>query len=111
MKRISTLSIICLGLGLHAGTAEAGPCTSQIEQLEISLRQAGGLVAAAPSGPESIGAKLHHQPTPDSVARARQAAQSRVDDILAQAKQLDAKGEADECRRAVANAKLLLTAR
>jgi hypothetical protein len=67
------------------------------------------LAAAAAGGvslPESVGAKLHRQPTPDSVARAEQMAGDRADSerisaLLAQARKADELGDRMTCEQAL----------
>jgi hypothetical protein len=49
------------------------------------------------SAPESAGALLHRQPTPESVARAETEAEKNIDAILALARKLDAEGKDSEC--------------
>jgi len=63
---------------------------------------------AKPALPQSIDAQLHHQPTPDSVRRGEENAQSRFAAILARAKILNADGKTSECFRSVAEAKRVL---
>ena len=58
-------------LGLAATPAFAGQCTAEIEiaQTNYDLRLKEG-AAVGPSAPESTDAKLHHQPTQQSVGEA-----------------------------------------
>lgn len=91
--------------------AQAGPCTTQILQVEQQIRQAqaasppGG--AGEPSAPQSVGAQLHHQPTPGSVQRAEHEANADGDAALARARKADAAGDASACAKALAEAKAL----
>src|ERR1700739_2471571 len=54
--------------------AAAGPCTAQISQAEqqiAELQSAPPLSGARePNAPQSLGAQLHHQPTPGSITEA-----------------------------------------
>jgi len=86
-------------------TAQAGPCTTQIAQVEGKIRSRPVGPAAGPSGPQSIGAQLHHQPTPGSVENAE--AKARADALLAldRARAADAAGDATGCARALRDAK------
>jgi hypothetical protein len=63
---------------------------------------------AAPTAPQSVGAQLGHQPTPESVRRAEAASTSGVNDILNRAKALDADRKTKECMDLVATARLRL---
>lgn len=90
--------------------AAAGPCTTEISQVEAQIRrdqavEPGG--AGAPSAPQSVAAQLHHQPTAQSVETALN--QANMDGIAAldRAKEADAKGNARECANALAEAKQL----
>jgi hypothetical protein len=54
-----------------------------------------------------VGAQLHRQPTPGSVAQAERVANTDADDALARAKKADAEGNAAECDAAVRRAQEL----
>lgn len=91
--------------------AQAGPCTAQIAQLE---QQIAGLQASpppsgegAPTAPQSLGAQLHHQPTPNAVQSAQQAANADGEAALARARKADDAGDAAGCTAALAEAKRL----
>ena len=98
-------------LMLIAGSAACygGPCTTQIAQVEQQIRKAqatsppGG--AGAPSAPQSIGAQLHHQPTPSTVQSAEQKASADAEAALNRARNADAAGDASACARALTEAK------
>ena len=98
----------CIG-GVAA--AQAGPCTAQIAQVEQQIRLAqassppGG--AGEPSAPQSVGAQLHHQPTPGSVQSAESRARANADAALDRARKADAEGDASACRKALEQAKEL----
>jgi hypothetical protein len=96
----------CLGIA----SAYAGPCTQQVDQFEVSVRQSSKTFDAGPSGTETTGAKLHHQPTPESVQRATQTANAKFAETLARAKDLDAEGKGAECMHLLNNAKLMFNA-
>lgn len=89
--------------------ASAGPCGEEVAAFRqtLPLNQKGA-PAAVGTAPQTVGAQLGHQPTPETVERARQDAQSEVATVLAQAETLDAAGKQDECRDALARAKLLV---
>ena len=54
-----------------------------------------------PSAPESAGALLHRQPTPETVARAETEAEEKTDAALALARKLNAEGKDSECLSAL----------
>lgn len=96
---------------LLASTAicHAGPCTAQIAQVE---RQAAQLQADAspsgagePSAPQSLGAQLHHQPTPGSIESAEKKASGDAAAALEQARKADAVGDAVGCTKALDQAR------
>jgi len=87
----------------------AGPCTVEIAQVEQKIRQAqataqpGG--AGEPSAPQSIGAQLHHQPTPGSVQTAERKAKADAEAALDRARAADANGNAAACAKALRDAR------
>jgi hypothetical protein len=107
--RPSALALIaCAALGLGVASAHASPCGDEIAQLEKANRQAEGNPAIGPSAPQSVGAQLGYQPTPDSVKQAEAASESSFTATLNRAKAYDAQGKAAECMQAVGDAKLKL---
>jgi hypothetical protein len=89
-------------------TAAAGPCTVQIAQIARYVRQhAAPGPASGPTAPQSIGAQLHHQPTPGSVEGAESKARADGAAALARARAADAAGDARACMRALDEAKLI----
>jgi hypothetical protein len=107
MKPLAVAVVLCAGLALNAESAHAGACADQIAKLESTLQRSEVHGDARLTAPQSIDAKLHHQPTPASVEQARQAAQSSTYKLLAQARDLDAKGEQSACLRIVADVRSL----
>ena len=107
----ATPALLLLAPWGSCDTAQAGPCTAQIAQVEQQIRQAqakgqpGG--AGAPSAPQSVGAQLHHQPTPGTVAGAEDKARDAATAALANARAADAAGDAAACARALGDAKEL----
>jgi hypothetical protein len=77
--------------------APPGACDAAIARLEKALNEA--LVRGRPltTARESIGAMLHHQPTRDSVAKARSESARRLEDSLANARELRSEGKRSEC--------------
>jgi hypothetical protein len=96
-----------------AGTsvAQAGPCTSQIAATEHQINQAAAVSppggAGTPSADQAIGAQLHHQPTPGAVENAEHKANALAEAALEQARQADARGDADACIEALREARRL----
>jgi hypothetical protein len=76
--------------------------------VEAAANRSPGNPAAGPTAPQSIGAQLGRQPTPETVQRAEEGAQSRFAAILARAKALDTEGKTTKCTQAVTEAKLML---
>jgi hypothetical protein len=108
-SRIAALAAVAFVGGGVA--AQAGPCTSQIAQVERQINRAlatappGG--AGEPSAPQSVDAQLHHQPTPNSVQHAEHSANADGEAALARARRADAEGNAGGCAKALEEAKLL----
>ena len=85
------------------GSAAAGPCSDEITraQIELDARIAAN-ISSAPAAAESVDAKLHHQPTPASLARAgKQVHDEEAAAALARARTADARGDGAECQKAL----------
>jgi hypothetical protein len=102
--------IIGATLALTTASADAGPCTVDIANFENTVRNSAKNLDAGPTGPQSIGAQLGHQPTPSSVKHAEKRAQTRFKTALARAKTLDAQGKRSECTKALRDAELMFDA-
>jgi hypothetical protein len=107
--RIVTFAALALICGSAAGYA--GPCTTQISDLEQRIRAAQ---AASPPGGagdasarQTVGAQLHHQPTPSSVQGAERTANADGEAALTQARNADAAGDAAACTKALIEAKAI----
>ncbi|MGA8649378.1 MAG: hypothetical protein WB677_01920 [Xanthobacteraceae bacterium] len=111
MNRSRILVLITVGVIGGGMAAQAGPCTTQISQVEQAIRQARAMSrpggAGEPSAPQSVGAQLHHQPTPGSVQSAERVASAEGDAALERARKADAAGEAAACAKALVEAKAL----
>ena len=108
MSRPSPMALVAaIAASLGAAPASAGSCAPEIAQFRQSLQTENGR-AVVGSEPQSIDAQLEHQPTPTSVERAKRNAKAHILALLAQAESLDAQGRADECRKVLARASLLL---
>jgi hypothetical protein len=103
MKASAALAAAVFYLGV--APAHAGPCTIAIAQFERAVRHFAGDPNAGPMARQSIGAQLDRQPTPGSVKRAEERAQTTFASTLARAKRFDAQGNRTGCRRALAAAK------
>lgn len=109
MDRSYIWMLIAAAFACATTTAQAGPCTAQISQFEQQLKRAQA--AASPGGageasaPQSVGAQLHHQPTPGSVERAEVEANTDAVAALDRAHKADAAGDAAECAKALNEAK------
>jgi hypothetical protein len=94
-----------------AAAIQAGPCSSQISQVEAQIRKAQAIAqpggAGEPSAPQSVGAQLHHQPTPGSVQSAEHKANADGEAALDRARQADAAGDVSACNKALSEAKAL----
>ena len=87
--------------------AQAGPCTARIAEIERSIQASAPLPDSGPSAPQSVGAQLHHQPTPGSVEGAEHPARADGLAALERAPSLSAAGDAAACAKAVEEAKLI----
>jgi hypothetical protein len=107
--RISVLTTAALLAG--ASVAQAGPCTRQIAATEQQIKQSAAAAppsgAGTPSADQSIGAQLHHQPTPGAVENAEHRANAQADAALERARKADASGNAHACTEALREARHL----
>jgi hypothetical protein len=103
MKRLALLA--CLALVLGVATSRAGPCTSEILAVEKAVNEPNS--PYGPTARQSIGAQMGRQPTPSSVARAEEQADSGYMAALDRARALDNQGNPD-CAQAVKRLKELV---
>lgn len=107
--RIAFLTAVAVIVG--AAPSKAGPCTAEISQVEQQIRKAqaasrpGG--AGEPTAPQSIGAQLHHQPTPQAVESAESKARADAEAALDRARKADADGNVSACAKALKEARQL----
>jgi hypothetical protein len=94
-------------MGIQA-SAFAGPCSDEIAKLQKVADETQVHRFVGPTESQSVGAQLHHQPTPESIAVAENMASGRVDAVLKRAKTLDDAGKEADCMTSVGEAKLLL---
>lgn len=107
MKRLRTLLLAAAAFAYGATAALAGPCTVQIAEVERYIQRQTPGPASGPTAAQSIGAQLHHQPTPGSVEGAENKARADAAAALDRARQADAQGDAKECTKALDEAKLI----
>src|SRR5262245_30894298 len=103
--QVTAFLIAVAASGLGTTSAHAGPCTSEIAWFEQAVRRSVGNPNAGPMAPQSIGSQLDRQPTPASVKRAQERAQTSFSAAMARAKRLDAQGNRSGCTRALTAAK------
>jgi hypothetical protein len=103
--RETTAPIICAVLCLYTSVAQAGPCSEEIAQFEAAISRSAGNPNAGLTAPQSVGAQLGHQPTPESLKRAQKRLQAKFSAAMVRAKRLDAKGDRPGCSRALSAAK------
>ena len=103
--RGTTALIVSAVLSLNISVVQAGPCSEDIAQFEAAIRQSAGNPNAGLTAPQSVGAQLDRQPTPDSLKQAQERLQSKFSATMARAKRLDAKGDRTGCTRALSAAK------
>jgi hypothetical protein len=108
MKRVIILIGSCGLMMVPVASAGAGTCGDEIAKLEAILRGGSTNPYVGPSQQQSVGAQLHHQPTPGSVRRAEAQADRDVAASLERARDLDAAGKEADCLRAVGETKRLL---
>jgi thioredoxin-like negative regulator of GroEL len=77
--------------------ADAAACSAEIARLEMVLSQAQSDRQVAASAPESVAARLHHQPTPETVGKATAEAEENVEAAFAAARKLESEGKDTEC--------------
>lgn len=89
------------------GPAFSGPCTTQIAALEHEINTTPPGPETGPSAPQTIGAQLHHQPTPGSVEHGEYVASKDGDIALERARKADSRGDAKGCNAALNEARHL----
>jgi hypothetical protein len=106
--RASALAAVMCGIMLAASApAEAGPCTADISRLQAQIKLAASNPVVGPSTTQTVGAQLHHQPTPGAVEHAETQANADADAAFARARKADEQGDATSCREALRQARLL----
>lgn len=83
--------------GRKPAAVPSGPCRAEIARLETLLTQARASGRSLGSTPESSAARLHRQPTPQSVEQGEREAEKAVETALALARKLEKEGLDAEC--------------
>jgi hypothetical protein len=91
--------------GFSAAVANAGPCTSEIDKIEKAVNAPNSMYG--PTARQSIKAQDSRQPTPESIARAEKRADTHYQDVLNEAKTLDAANN-PKCQEVVKKVKDLV---
>ena len=102
--------LVCLaGAASLAGVdvAYSGPCTEQIAALAQQIKSLPAGPKTGPTFSQTLGAQLHHQPTPEDVARAQRIGRKQAHAALKAARAADAAGNASACNAALERAKRL----
>ena len=97
--------IVCTLFCLNVSVAQAGPCSADIVQFEKAIRDSMGNPNAGLTAPQSIGAQIDRQPTPESIKRAQDRLREKFSATMARAKRLDARGNRSGCASALSAAK------
>jgi hypothetical protein len=111
MERSRIVAFAAVALIAGSAASYAGPCATEISQVEQRIRVAqaksgpGGVGDA--SAPQSVGAQLHRQPTPGSVQSAERMANADGEAALARARNADAAGDAKACTKALMEAQAI----
>jgi hypothetical protein len=104
----SALAAVTCALMLAQGIpAKAGPCTADINNLQKQIQLSASSPVVGPNTTQTVGAQLHHQPTPGAVDHAETKANADADAALDRARKADEQGNADGCREALRQARLL----
>jgi hypothetical protein len=107
VARSRIVVLAALAFAGTAGTAHAGPCTTQIAEVEQYIGRVAKRQARGPTALQSIGAQLHHQPTPQSVERGVSMARADAEAVLDRARRADVEDNIAACTKALDEAKLI----
>ena len=106
VRQVLIVSATLLPLALPG---HAGPCTKAIVAMQARFdARLNARAAAGPSGKQSLGAQLHRQPTPGSIANAERELGDlspdtivKVNAAMDRAEKADAAGDEKGCRKAL----------
>ena len=97
--------LLSVVLGFYPTFAEAGPCSADIAQFELAIRQSAGNPYAGLTAPQSVAAQNERQPTVASMKKAEQDLKAKFAATMARAKRLDVRNDWAGCERALSVAK------
>jgi hypothetical protein len=116
MRRTCSLGLGLIALALASASAYGGPCENEIYDADIALNKR--LDSAAQQGQstsQSVGAQLHRQPTPGSIAAAEgKAGDLSEADVRTVTEDMEAARKADSaedlagCEKALADVRRIL---
>ena len=89
------------------GVAYSGPCTAEIAALEQQIKASPAGPQTGPTFSQTLGAQLHHQPTPQDVTHAQHVGSKEADAALKAAHDADDAGNASACNAALEQARRL----
>jgi len=103
------LAVSPFALSLLALPCQAGPCSKDLERIQLLVdARLNAIAAAGPTAGQSTAAQMHRQPTPRSMAEAEQklgelspSAIEKVKDAMTRARSADAAGDAAGCQQAL----------
>jgi hypothetical protein len=108
MRICHTLALGVVAFAFSTASSYGGPCSQAIDRAQIQVdAKIAATAKAGKSAPESRAARLHHQPTPASIA----AAEAKLNEgsggeaalaALARAREVDRANDARACNRALA---------
>jgi hypothetical protein len=105
MRTLLILTTICFIESCPvSASANPGPCTEQIAQLERIMLQS----TALPTAQQTLDSQLHRQPTPQSVESANSTARAELNALFGQAKMLDGEDNASACTNIVSRIRTML---
>ena len=106
--RVTALTTVtCSFMFVAIAAARAGPCTSDISKLETQIKLSASSPIVGATATQTIGAQLHHQPTPGEIQSAETKANADADAALDRARKADGQNDATGCREALRQARLL----
>jgi hypothetical protein len=107
LRNAAGLGALCGLILVLTPAAYAGPCTAQIANLKQQIKLSASNPMVGPSAPQTVGAQLHRQPTPNTVEHADTKANADADAALDRARKADAAGDASGCHSALVEARRL----
>jgi hypothetical protein len=108
MNRIGLAALIAIAFIRAQTNAHAGTCGEEVVKLRKGADETQVHRFSGPTEGQTVGAQLHHQPTPESIAAAENNAVDKVSAVLNRAQDFDTAGNEAECMASVKEAKLLL---